>query len=117
MRAFLVGGLMAALTLFPVAVAAQDTETLRRELEQMRTQFDRMKEDYQKAIDSMTERLRRLEQQAVQPAPPPLSAPTGPLTTSPAARQPSLMELAQPRQPFVRRLSTLLAVAISPSAP
>ncbi len=119
MRAFLVGGLMAALAMFPVAVAAQDAETLRRELDQMRAQFDRMKEDYQKAIDSMTERLRRLEQQAVQPAPPPPSGPTGPLTTSPAARQPSLMELAQPRQPFAlyeRRGSGQLLFDIGVSA-
>jgi hypothetical protein len=42
--------LVLGLVLAPASVRAQDATTLRRELDQLRQQFDAMKEQYQKAI-------------------------------------------------------------------
>ena len=51
-----------AVTLTPAVVGAQDTEALRRELEQLR----RQQQEYQKAIEALSQRLQKLESQ---PAP------------------------------------------------
>lgn len=56
MRASIVSSLILALALGAGPVQAQDAEQLRRELEQIKKQFDAMKEGYQKAIDSSTRR-------------------------------------------------------------
>jgi len=92
----LVVGLLLAFVATPVC--AQDTEALRKELEQLR----RQQEQYQRAIDALSQRLQRLESQPapVAPAPPP-----GPLTQSPMNPQtqmapPSATDLLRPRQPF-----------------
>jgi hypothetical protein len=74
-----------ALGLPPVVAApaaTQDAEALRKELEQMRRQLSDVQQQYQKAIDAMTERLRRLE---VRPE---------------AVATPSAMDLLRPRAPF-----------------
>src|SRR4029453_8944148 len=83
---------------------AQDAEALRRELEQLR----RQQEQYQKTIDALSERLKRLEQQTAPPAPPPpppgdaapapvVLAPGSPPTST---SSPSGHDLLSPRQPF-----------------
>src|SRR5262249_61860071 len=61
MRRWIGVSLLAAAPLLPQPAAAQDAEALRRELEQMRKQFEGMKESYEKAIDSLSERLQKLE--------------------------------------------------------
>ena len=52
MRALVGICLLAAGALVPGPAAAQETEALRKELEQVRRQFDTMKEGYEKAINS-----------------------------------------------------------------
>ncbi len=101
--------LLVAGTLAPPPALAQDAESLRRQLDEMRRQFEGMKEQYQKSMDAMAERLQRLESRppapaatpaAVQPVPP--GAPTvaqAPPAAAPAG-QPSLLDLARPREPF-----------------
>ena len=75
--------------------AAQDAAELRRQIEQL-----------QKQLDSVTDRLRRLEAQPPQAAPAPAApagAPPGPGVAAPlppASATPSAMDLARPRQPF-----------------
>jgi hypothetical protein len=78
---------------------AEDAETLRRELEQLK----RQQEQYQKAIEALGERLRRLESQSPPVAAPPAPAPGGVAATPPAPsspKTPSLMDVARPREPF-----------------
>src|SRR5881296_2996838 len=80
--------------LVPAAAAAQDPAELRRQIEQL-----------QKQLDSVTDRLRRLEAQPPQPtpaAPAPAGAPPGPGVAAPppATAPPSAMDIARPRQPF-----------------
>lgn len=63
----------------------------------MRKQFETMKEQYQKAIETMSERLHRLEAQPPPaPAQPVVQAPPA----APPAGQPPPLELARPREPF-----------------
>ncbi len=62
MRGFVVVTLWLAIVLGPGFAAAQEAEALRRELDQLR----RQQEQYQKAIEAMSDRLKRLESQ---PAP------------------------------------------------
>ncbi len=83
-----------SLALGQAPAAAQDAEMLRKELEEMRKQFESMKDQYQKAIETMSERLRRLEAQPRPAAAPPT------VQQAPAGLQPSLAELARPREPF-----------------
>ncbi|HEV8309731.1 MAG TPA: hypothetical protein VGW35_18870 [Methylomirabilota bacterium] len=98
MRTFVALCLLAGVALAPSPAPAQDAEALRRELEQLRRQFDAMQQQYRQAIDSLTERLQRLEAQpppaAVPPAAPPVTA------QAPPSGPPSLLELARPREPF-----------------
>ena len=93
---------------------AQDAESLRRELDEMRRSFEAMKQQYQQSMDAMAERLRKLEAgppAPTQPAPPATAAqpPVPPATTPPstsvaqtppAPGSPSLLDLARPREPF-----------------
>jgi len=92
----LVVALLVALGAAPVF--AQDTEALRKELEQLK----RQQEQYQRAIDALSQRLQRLESQ---PAPVTTAPPSGPSGPSPANPQsqmapPSATDLLRPRQPF-----------------
>ena len=103
MRPWIGVSLLAAVTLAPSLAAAQDADALRKELEQMRKQFESMKDSYEKKINDLGQRIQKLESAptpapaTVAPAPPAVSqAPTVP----PSPGQPSLMELARPRQPF-----------------
>src|SRR5207244_2848567 len=72
------------LALTPVLAVAQDAATLRREVEQL-----------QKQLQSVTERLQRLEAQP--PAPPAAPAPPA---TAPSTAPPSAIDVLRPRQPF-----------------
>ena len=77
--------------LAPAVAAAQDAAELRKEIEQL-----------QKQLESITERLKRLE---AQPPPPPTAPAGAPGTTGiaappPASAPPSAVDLARPRQPF-----------------
>ncbi len=97
MRSFVAVSLALGLALAQSPASAQDAEAVRKQLEEMRKQFDTMKEEYQKAIETMSDRLERLEAQ------PPPALPQPVVQAPPAARpaeQPSLLDLARPRQPF-----------------
>ncbi len=100
MRGFVIVALWLAVVLVPGFATAQDAEALRRELDQLR----RQQEQYQKAIEALSDRLKRLESPpapaAVAPAPP---GPGSVAQTPPAPRASgtsSLMDLARPREPF-----------------
>ena len=111
------------LVVLPAVAHAQDNEALRREVEQLR----RQQEQYQKTIEALNERLKRLELQnapaAAQPAPPATpptagtpaapgapaaAAPSAPPGATPVAQapggpptsSPSALDLLSPRQPF-----------------
>src|SRR5262245_44127026 len=64
MRKWRIAALALGATLAAGPAEAQDAETLRRELDQMRKQFEDMKREYQKAIDQMSERLNRIESES-----------------------------------------------------
>src|SRR5262245_25005992 len=99
-------GLALGLALAPAPVRAEDAESLRRELQDVKSQFESMKAGYQKAIDALEKRIESLESRPSAPAAP---APTpspgearsteGP-STAQAGGLPSAMDLARPRQPF-----------------
>jgi len=99
MHIVIASGIALLLALLPVAVAAQDADALRRELEQMRKDFERMQQQYQKSIESLTERLKRLETQPAPPAPPSPGA-TAPAPPPRSAAQLTPLDLARPREPF-----------------
>src|SRR5262245_27459382 len=92
------------------ALAQTDVEVLRREMDQMRKQFETMKDAYEKSMNQMTDRLRALEEKPPTPAPAPVAAPAPPpavptpgaavTQAPPGSGMPSLMDLARPRQPF-----------------
>jgi opacity protein-like surface antigen len=93
--------LSAVVALAHSPAGAQDVEAPRRELEQMKKQFDTMKGQYERAVEDMAERIKKLEAE-------PRPASTQPSTAQPAAisqapppgGQPTLLELARPREPF-----------------
>src|SRR5262249_21510234 len=99
MRALTLVLILSLVALSPVAAAAQaptadDAAALRREIEQL-----------QKQLESVTDRLKRLEAQP--PAPSPGTAPPpAPGAPPPTAQQPapqpgiSPLDIARPRQPF-----------------
>ncbi len=97
MRALVVVCSLLGLALAHSPASAQDAEALRKELQEMRKQFETMKDQYQKAIDTMSDRLQRLETQ-----PKPVAAqPTAPPSPTPVAPSiPSAAELLRPREPF-----------------
>src|SRR6266849_10383020 len=86
---------------------AQKADALRKELEELRKQFGAMKDAYEKSINTLSERIQAIESRpqpsAVAPA---VAAPTASappeqaVSQAPAGGQPSLMELARPREPF-----------------
>jgi opacity protein-like surface antigen len=87
--ALIVISLCTALT--PAVAAAQDAAELRKQIEQL-----------QKELQSVTERLKRLEAQpppATAPAPPP-APPAAAAPPPPAAAPPSALDLARPREPY-----------------
>jgi hypothetical protein len=93
MRMVLGIGLALSIALVGAPASAQDAEALRRELEQLQHQFKTMQQQYQKAIDGLTERLQRLEAKPQVAAAPPSAGDTG-LTF------PRLSEWARPHAPF-----------------
>ena len=104
MHAMTVLVVMVLLALVASPVTAQDADAIRRELEQMRRSFETMKQEYQKSMEALSDRLKRLESTpaptAVAPAPPATqavqAAPPGSVPGSPI----SPMDLLRPRQPF-----------------
>src|SRR5687767_150028 len=100
-----IGLLVAFTTLTTGPACAQDAESLRRELGELRRQLDQMKQQYETSIDTLTRRLQQLE--AAPPAPTPTATPPAPgapptaaLQTPTAPSTPSLRDLARPRDPF-----------------
>ena len=109
MRALVTLALALALLVQTVPAGAQDAEALRREMEQMRKQFEAMQEQYKKTMDSMAERLERVEARpqpaavtapvAVQPTPG--APPAAGLTAQPPpGNEPTPLDLIRPRQPY-----------------
>jgi hypothetical protein len=89
------------LALVPSAGAAQDADTLRTELAEMRRQFETMKGQYERAIEALSQRLQRLETSPTLTATPGPTAPSVAVGQAPPGpAQPSLTDLARPRQPF-----------------
>ena len=88
----LVVALLVALGAAPVF--AQDTEALRKELEQLK----RQQEQYQRAIDALSQRLQRLESQPAPVTTAPPSGPTGPSPANPQSQMapPSATDLLRP---------------------
>jgi hypothetical protein len=84
--------LAVSVTLAPPPAFSQDAETLRRELDALRKQ-----------MESLTERLRRLES-APPPVAPPVTAPTAPPVTQapgpPTGTTLSPQDILRPREPF-----------------
>ena len=100
----LAAGLALALSIVS-PVAAQDADTLRKELEQMRQQFQEAQQQYQKAIDALGERLQRLEAQPQTVATPPMAPPASVAMQAPGGPQPpsappSAMDMLRRREPF-----------------
>lgn len=107
MRAWIGIVALVALGLGEAPAWAQDrnaeVEALRRELEGVRRQFETMKDGYEKAINTLADRLKAVESRpaVVTVAPTPTTPYLGDLSAQ--ARpggSPSLMELARPREPF-----------------
>ena len=101
MRVFVIVTVWLVIVLAPALARAQDADALRRELEQLR----RQQEQYQKAIEALGERLKRLESQPAPTAVAPAVAAPGGVAQMPAAPgttsgPTSLMDLARPREPF-----------------
>jgi hypothetical protein len=86
------------------SAAAQEAEALRREIQQLREQLNRVREENQRTIDTLSERLRRLEAQPVAPTPPAATQPPTGVTQIERGPAPSApltpMEIIRPRQPF-----------------
>jgi hypothetical protein len=108
-----IGLLSAGVLMSPAPAAAQDVEALREELQQMRKQFDTMKEGYEKAINQLSDRLKTIESRPASPPATPAAATPGTPTAVPAVAsrdqilsqaQPGITinptELARPREPF-----------------
>lgn len=108
MRAWLGVSCLAGMLLVAAPAAAQDAEALRKELEQMRKQFESMKEGYEKAINNLGDRIQSLESKQQPVAAPAMTPATVPavsgrdqmLTQAQPGGQPTLMDLARPREPF-----------------
>jgi hypothetical protein len=104
MRSLVVIGLLGAGVLLSAPAGAQDVEALRQELQQMRTQFEAMKEGYEKAINRLGERIEQLESKPLPVAtPPPAPAPATMAQAAPPgppAGAVSPLDLARPRPPF-----------------
>jgi hypothetical protein len=111
MRWLISRSLLAVIGLAAVPAQAQDVEALRKELDQVRKQFEEMKQSYEQSINRLSERLQGLESQSRSASPPSVTAPAAPptvsaggreptLTQAPPEGQPSLLDLARPREPF-----------------
>jgi len=105
MRLLIAVALVAGLLVPAIPVLAQDTEEIRRDMEQMRKQFEAMQDQYRKAMETMADRLQRLESQGQQTATTPVAAPPvtaqlPPQTQPPGGTPPSPLDLIRPRQPF-----------------
>jgi len=101
MRVFVIVTVWLVIVLAPALARAQDADALRRELEQLR----RQQEQYQKAIEALGERLKRLESQPAPAAVAPVVPAPGGVAQMPAAPgttagPTSLIDLARPREPF-----------------
>lgn len=107
MRAWIGLALLAGALLATSPAAAQDAEALRKELDEMRRQFDAMKDAYEKSINKLSDRIQAIESRPqptvvapATPAPAASAPPEQAVSQAPAGDQPSLMDLARPREPF-----------------
>jgi hypothetical protein len=102
MRRWVVGVCVLGAVLGSGPVQAQDAETLRKELDQMKKQFEDLKREYEKSIDQMSERLKRIESQPSQAATPPVPATVAQVPPPPPAgpSMPSAADLLRPREPY-----------------
>jgi hypothetical protein len=108
MRAWLGVSVLVGMLLAAAPAPAQDAEALRKELEQMRGQFEKMKEGYEKAINKLSDRIQSLESKQQPTTVPAMTPATVPgvsgrdqmLSQAQPGSQPSLMDLARPREPF-----------------
>ncbi|HYE93901.1 MAG TPA: hypothetical protein VEA38_22920, partial [Terriglobales bacterium] len=101
----LVWGLALLVSAAASPALAQDADTLRRELEQMRKQFESLQKEQQKALEAMAERLRKLEAEGAARTATPIpgavvqtATPSGAPVTP--AQAPSTTDLLRPREPF-----------------
>src|SRR2546427_8466130 len=106
MHALIVTCLVLVIALTASPVAGQEADALRRELDQMRRGFETMKEQYQKPMAALSDRLKRLE-------PTPARTAVAPTVPRPAAQalqaappgsglgsMMSPTDLLRPREPF-----------------
>src|SRR5262245_3299965 len=115
MYALVIVCLTFTLLLSAAPAAGQDANALRRELEEMRKSFDAMKQNYEKSMEALGERLKRLESAPAPapttvapaaPAPPatvapaPPATPVTPMVQTPPPSTPSALDLLRPREPF-----------------
>lgn len=101
MHALVIVCLALVLMLAASPAAGQDASALRRELEEMRRGFEAMKQNYEKSIEALGERLKRLESApAPTAAPAPPVTPVAPVAQTPPSSTPSALDLLRPRQPF-----------------
>ena len=103
MHALMVVCLVLLVGLGASPAAAQEADAMRRELEQMRRSFETLKDQHQKSIDALSDRLKRLESTpaptAVAPASPIIqAAQVAPPGSGPGSILP--MDLLRPREPF-----------------
>jgi hypothetical protein len=98
MHALVIVCLALVLMLAAFPAAAQDASALRRELEEMRKGFEAMKQSYERSIEALGERLKRLESATAAPAPP--AAPVPSLAQAPPPSTPSGLDLLRRREPF-----------------
>ena len=91
-RAFMI--VVLGLVIMPIPGRAQDVDTLRREIEQLKRALETTQQHYQRAIEALTERLQRIEVRPQVAAAPPSDPKGGGITL------PSLLDLARPREPF-----------------
>jgi opacity protein-like surface antigen len=94
-----------AVGFIPRSAAAQDVEALRKELEHLRQQ----QQEYQRAVEALSERLRRLEAQ-------PLSVPVPPTAAEPAPVPPAVAQ-PTPVPPPVAQAPSNPATPTSPLPP
>ena len=89
-------------TLVPGTAAAQDVESLKRELDAMRRQFESLRQQYERRLQELAERLETLQaQQAPVTDPQPRTAPAPAAEVGARPEEgPSLAQLLTPRQPF-----------------
>jgi hypothetical protein len=99
-----------ALIAITLPVAAQDADALRQELTDLKRRLESMQQQYLKAIETLEERLKQVEQRGTPTAapvvappaapPPPATAAQAPAAQASASRPITPIDLVRPREPF-----------------